>query len=281
MRLQRRSVRVEAMVSDGPVRPRRSDVAASYDRGVDAYINVWSAVIQPPARMVVAALDLSPTATVVDIGAGSGAMVSVIRVAAPGGIVIAVDASSGMLRAARDCTEARVVQADAQALPLRDGSADAALMAFVLFHLGDPHAALLEVARVLRAGATLGTVTWSSESTLGAFTVWDATLTEAGAPALPPRRVDKGLDSRDAMAETLTAAGLHPTKVWLEPLSHQWTPDTYWQMATGSGMNRMRLEALDEDVRAATLGRARQRLDTLEATDFAWAGQVVCAIAAR
>jgi ubiquinone/menaquinone biosynthesis C-methylase UbiE len=269
------------MVSDGPVRPRRSDVAASYDRGVDAYINVWSAVIQPPARMVVAALDLSSTATVVDIGAGTGAMVPVIRVAAPGGIVIAVDASSGMLRAARDRTEARVVQADAQALPLRDASADGALMAFVLFHLGDPHAALLEVARVLRAGATLGTVTWSSESTMGAFAVWDGTLTEAGAPALPPRRVDTGLDSRDSIAETLTAAGLHPTKVWLEPLSHQWTPDTYWQMATGSGLNRVRLDALDDDVRAAALGRARQRLEALDPTDFAWAGQVVCAIAAR
>jgi ubiquinone/menaquinone biosynthesis C-methylase UbiE len=269
------------MVSDTPVRPRRSDVAASYDRGVDAYMNVWSAVIQPPARMVVAGLDMSSTATVVDIGAGTGAMVPVIRAAAPGGIVIAVDASSGMLRAARDRTEARVVQADAQVLPLRDGSADAALMAFVLFHLGDPHAALLEVARVLRPGATLGTVTWSSESTVGAFAVWDRTLTEAGAPALPARRVDTGLDSRDAIAETLTAAGLHPTKVWLDPLSHQWTPETYWQLATGSGLNRVRLDALDDDVRTATLGRARQRLEALDPTDFAWTGQVVCAIAAR
>jgi hypothetical protein len=83
------------------------------------------------------------------------------------------------------------------------------------------------------------------------------------------------------MAETLTAAGLHPAKIWLEPLSHQWTPDTYWQMATGSGLNRVRLDALDEDVRAATLGRARQRLEALDPTDLAWAGQVVCAIAAR
>jgi ubiquinone/menaquinone biosynthesis C-methylase UbiE len=269
------------VTSDAPRRPCRSDVAASYDRGVDAYINVWSAVIQPPARMVVAALDLSSTASVIDIGAGTGAMVPSIRAAAPGGVVIAVDASIGMLRAARDQTEAGVVQADAQALPLRNGSADAVLMAFVLFHLSDPHAALLEAARVLRAGATLGTVTWSGESTMGAFTVWDGTLTEAGAPALAPRRVDTGLESRDAMAETLTAAGLHPTKIWLEPLSHQWTPDTYWQMATGSGLNRVRLDALDEDVRAATLGRARQRLEALDPTDFAWAGQVVCAIAAR
>jgi hypothetical protein len=43
----------------------------------------------------------------------------------------------------------------------------------------------------------------------------------------------------------------------------------------------VRLDALDEDVRAATLGRARQRLEALDPTDFAWAGQVVCTIAAR
>jgi hypothetical protein len=52
-------------------------------------------------------------------------------------------------------------------------------------------------------------------------------------------------------------------------------------MATGSGLNRVRLDALDEDERSATLERARQRLEVLDPTDFAWAGQVVCAIAAR
>jgi hypothetical protein len=42
-------------------------------RGVDGYVNVWSAVILPAARVVVAALDLKPRASVIDIGAGTGA----------------------------------------------------------------------------------------------------------------------------------------------------------------------------------------------------------------
>ena len=279
--MQRGPVRVGTTNTDGVVRPRRTDVAASYDRGVDAYVNIWSAVIQPPAKAVVAALDLPSRATVVDIGAGSGAMVPEIVRAAPAGVVIAVDASIEMLRAASERTQALMAHADALALPLRDESVDAALFAFVLFHLSDPLAALVEAARVLRAGGKLGTVTWSSESTMRAFTVWDQTLADAGAPGLRPRRVDTGLDSPEAVATALTAAGLEPLKTWRAPLAHQWTADTYWRLAAGSGVNRVRLDALDVATRAATLQRARQRLDSLDPADFAWTGEVVCAVAVR
>jgi ubiquinone/menaquinone biosynthesis C-methylase UbiE len=262
-------------------RPVRTEVAASYDRGVEGYVNVWSAVILPPARAVVAALNLSRTATVVDVGAGSGALVPSIRQAAPDGVVIAVDASFEMLRAARDRTDAQAAQVDALALPLREASADAVLLAFVLFHLSDPGQALSETARVLRAGGTVGTVTWANESTLPAYTVWDQTLTDAGALPLSARRVDTGLDSPQAMTDILSAAGFHPTRVWTEALSHQWTPETYWQLATGSGLNRLRLETLDNETRADTLTVARQRLAALIPPDFAWTGSVVCAVASK
>jgi ubiquinone/menaquinone biosynthesis C-methylase UbiE len=270
------------MSTDAPLmRPARADVAASYDRGVDAYVNTWSAVIQPPAKAVVAALDLSVTATVVDIGAGSGAMVQAIRRAALKGRVVAIDASVEMLRAARERTGVNAVHADTLTLPVRDACTDGALLAFVLFHLADPHAALIETARVLRSGGRVGTVTWSTESTMRAFTVWDSTLTEAGAPGLTARRVDAGLDNCDAVTQTLARAGLNPERVWLEPLRRQWTLDTYWQMATGSGLNRLRLDQLDYAARADTLTRARRRLQNLEAADFAWRGEVVCAVATR
>jgi ubiquinone/menaquinone biosynthesis C-methylase UbiE len=262
-------------------RPVRTDVAASYDRGVEGYVNVWSAVILPPAQTVVAALELAPTAIVVDVGAGSGALVPSIRHAAPDGTVIAVDASLEMLRAARDRTDALVAHADALALPVRAASADAVLLAFVLFHLNDPGQALAEAARTLRAGGVVGTVTWANESALAAYTVWDQTLTEAGALPLSPRRFDTGLDSPQAMTDILNAAGFHPTRIWTQALSHDWTPDTYWQLATGSGLNRIRLEALDDETRAATLTLARERLAALRPDDFAWTGTVVCSVATR
>jgi SAM-dependent methyltransferase len=262
-------------------RPVRRDVAAGYDRGVDGYVNVWSAVILPPAQAVVGALHLARSALVVDVGTGSGAVVPAIRQAAPDGAVIGFDASIEMLRVARARTDAPVAHADALALPVRDGSADAVLLAFMLFHVNDPGRALAEAARILRAGGTIGTVTWATESTPPAYTVVDQTLRAAGAPAPALRRVDTGLDTPQAMADTLTADGFQPTRVWSQSLSHQWTPDTYWRLATGSGVNRLRLEALDERTRAQALARIRQGLDGLEPDDLAWCGEVVCAVAAK
>ena len=132
---------------------------------------------------------------------------------------------------------------------------------------------------MLRPRGTVGTVTWANESALPAYSAWDRTLTEAGAPALTTRRVDTGLDSPRAIEAMLSAAGLQPMRIWTEALSHQWTQESYCQLATGSGLNRLRLEALDEPTRAKTVALARKRLDELEAKDFAWSGVVVCAVA--
>ena len=112
-----------------------------------------------------------------------------------------------------------------------------------------------------------------------AYNVWDEALTEGGAPPVPGGRVDTGLDSPDAMEALLSATGFAPARVWIEPLTHQWTPDTYFQLATGSGMNRQRLDVLDEGARAETLDVARSRLSSLEPEDLVWSGDVVCAVA--
>ncbi|TML87951.1 MAG: class I SAM-dependent methyltransferase [Actinobacteria bacterium] len=270
------------MATDAAItRPMRADCAAAYDRGVDGYINVWSAVILPPAEAVVAALDLQPGARVVDVGAGTGALVPTISAHARGSQVVALDASIEMLRAAKDRTDASVVHADALTLPIRSNCAHAVLMAYVLFHLKDPKRGLAEAHRVLRSGGTIGTVTWKSEATLPVDAIWTETLTEAGAPPLPPRRVDTGLDSADAVTDLLTDTGFQPRRIWLERLQHQWTADTYWQLVTGSGLNRLRLDVLDDPVRAETLTRAQQRLASLAPDDFAWSGEVVCAVATR
>jgi hypothetical protein len=61
--------------------------------------------------------------------------------------------------------------------------------------------------------------------------------------------------------------------------SHQWTPDTYFQLATGSGTNRLRLDVLYERTRADTLDLARSRPSSLEPKDLVWSGDVVCAVA--
>jgi hypothetical protein len=77
-------------------RPRRADVADSYDRGADAYEALWSPVILPPAAALVRHLGLTGRCVVAEVGAGTGALLSLIRSAAPDVRVVALDASAGM-----------------------------------------------------------------------------------------------------------------------------------------------------------------------------------------
>jgi SAM-dependent methyltransferase len=261
--------------------PRRRDVAAGYDLGVDAYVSLWSPVILPPARNLIRRLDLGPSRRVLDVGAGTGALIPSIRGNGPHAAVIAVDASAGMLRATRGHTNAPAAQADAMALPIADATVDAVVLAYVLFHLSHPSAALADAARVLRPGGRVGTITWSREALTTAHAIWEDTLARSGVPPSPPRRNDTGLDAADALAERLDAAGLRTTEVWREQLGHRWDPDTFWRLVTGSGQNRQRLDGVDDTTRQRAFTQARRRLASLVPDDYQWTGEVTCAVATR
>ena len=260
-------------------RPRRSEVTAAYDLGVDAYVALWSPVILPAAQALLAALDPGPGARVLDVGTGSGALVSSIRAAAADVTVVGLDASAGMLRRCRSDTGIPAVCCDAQSLPIRDAAFDVVILAFVLFHLGDPAQALAEAARVLTTGGHVGTATWARDGSMEADTVWDETLTEAGAPPLPASRVDAVLDSEDAIGRLLACAGLRAARIWREPLRHRWDLSTYYRFATGAGRNRQRLQQLDTGTRSQVLQRALNRLRALDPDAFAWSGEAICAVA--
>src|SRR5262249_38216074 len=54
--------------------PRRADVVAGYDLGVEPYEDLWSPVILPAGAELVPWLGLEPDSVVVDVGAGTGAL---------------------------------------------------------------------------------------------------------------------------------------------------------------------------------------------------------------
>jgi SAM-dependent methyltransferase len=96
---------------------------------------------------------------VLDAGCGTGRALPVLRDAVgPTGTVLGLDLTAEMLRVARSrawAAVARLLLADAGALPLRDASVDAVFAAGLLSHLPDPTAALRELARVTRPGGRL------------------------------------------------------------------------------------------------------------------------------
>ncbi|MGF1432249.1 methyltransferase domain-containing protein [Kitasatospora sp. LaBMicrA B282] len=97
----------------------------------------------------------APGATVLELGAGPGAVTRRLRAALPAGTrLIAADIDADLLaHAAGPAVELLV--ADGADLPLPDASVDFVLLRYVLQHVPDPAAVLAEVLRVLRPGGTV------------------------------------------------------------------------------------------------------------------------------
>lgn len=108
-------------------------------------------------------LELTGRETVIDVCTGT-ADVALEAVRQPGGArqVLGIDLAAAMLAlgrskiaAAREAGRIALVRADATRLPARDGSADAATVAFGIRNVEHPEAACRELARVLRPGGRL------------------------------------------------------------------------------------------------------------------------------
>jgi len=85
--------------------------------------------------------------TVADVGCGNGRYLATLSARGHRGLVVGVDLSVGMLRAAGT---GALVAGDAAALPLRSGSVDVALAMHMLYHVPDPATAVRELRRVTR-----------------------------------------------------------------------------------------------------------------------------------
>jgi len=100
------------------------------------------------ARVTIAAVaDQLRGATVVDVGAGTGALCRALRAA--GAIPVAVDMAPDMLRMVGDAA-ALSVTADMCALPFADAGTDAAVSGFAISHIEAPELALAEMRRAVR-----------------------------------------------------------------------------------------------------------------------------------
>jgi demethylmenaquinone methyltransferase/2-methoxy-6-polyprenyl-1,4-benzoquinol methylase len=111
-------------------------------------------------KKTVAAMNLSPGATALDLATGTGDLAIAISRSHPDVKVLATDPSRGMLDVAVEKGrpfDGRISFAvgDAQAIDLPDGSVDAVSMGFGIRNVPDRPRALREMARVTRAGGRI------------------------------------------------------------------------------------------------------------------------------
>lgn len=129
-------------------------VALLYDN-TQAVLRKLLPAFRPPIEW----LNIPTGGVVLDVGCGPASVTALLaRATGPDGLALGLDFSEAMLaRAVRAESEPQIafMRADAQRLPLRDETVDAAVSIAVLQLIPDPTAALVEMARVLQPGGRL------------------------------------------------------------------------------------------------------------------------------
>jgi SAM-dependent methyltransferase len=124
------------------------------------YIGRWSRLV---ARKFIASLDISSSATWLDVGCGTGILSQTILDVASPQTVLGIDSSEGYIDYAFSHIHNPHVSfrlGDAQALPVESASYDAAVSGLVLNFVAKPNQMLSEMIRAVCKGGTIAVYVW-------------------------------------------------------------------------------------------------------------------------
>jgi ubiquinone/menaquinone biosynthesis C-methylase UbiE len=141
--------------------------AARYTSAAAAqrYDSRWPRYIRESLRHTFDRIDLQPGQRLLDVGCGTGQLLAGAHAHTPDAILTGIDPSRSMLGVARRRVPDSValLQASAEAVPVRSGSVDWLVMTSVLNRVHDPVATRRECRRVLRPGGTLVLTDWCDD----------------------------------------------------------------------------------------------------------------------
>lgn len=256
---------------------QKSVLSADYDASAVGYEQHWGPVLEGLAKRFINELPLSVAERILDVGAGSGALLRHL-LATTSALVVGVDRSHGML--ALGPASALKTVMDAERLAFQRKSFDAAFAMFMVFHLPNPVAGLCEIRRVLKDGGTIAFTSWGdSDPDFRAFEVFDEVLDRHG--AAEGRRLYERYDLSDTPQKCrllLERSGFDVVAVRAERMAHRWTIDHLLGMRTRMGYGRLRWESLDEEEQAAALEEGREALAQLDPREMVLRDEVIYCI---
>ncbi len=241
----------------------------------DEYARFWSPVIEPMGLRLLEMLPLGLAWRIVDIGCGTGNLISKIVAAAPNARSLGLDRAANILSAASK-SGVPLVLADGCRLPLRNSSFDVAVMAFALFKFPSPLAGLTEAKRVLRPGGVLGITIWAGDThVLPGDEIWEEVLVDV------PRSPDESdrledLNEIEKLRGVLESAGITGSDIHSETFERTWTPESLFALKSEL-THRARLVRLPVDEREKRLAQVRAYLAGMTPSSFIWRPSILFA----
>jgi len=255
-------------------------IARHYSSEAEAYRDLWAPVLVGLARWLLDELPLAEARRILDLGCGVGALLPHLHKAAPRALIVGLDRTEAMVTLGpRDFP---LLVGDAAELPFADGSLDAVVMAFMLFHLPRPTAGLAEAWRVLRPGGWIGLLTWGTERESRAWTRWVEELDAAGAAEVTEQLSWHELvNTPQKVNRELEAAGFTVAVSRVESFVQRPTCAEFVARRTSLGWCGHRWASLEQERRQALLERACRRLEELSPEDFEGRSEVIITVAER
>jgi SAM-dependent methyltransferase len=136
-------------------------MSASFEVPADAYDRFMGRYSRHLSAQLADLAAIRAGQSVLDVGAGPGALTAELVARVGASAVAAVDPSEAFVGALRArLPGVQVERAAAEELPFATGEFDAALAQLVVHFMADPVAGLREMARVTRAGGTVAACVW-------------------------------------------------------------------------------------------------------------------------
>jgi len=202
---------------------------AAYQR----FMGRWSARL---ARSFIRFAGVDDGQRVLDVGCGTGSLSHALLSAGREIRVVGVDPVPAYVSFARQAvgdSRAEFQTSGVEALPFPDAAFDAALALLVLQEVADPGSAILEMARVARAGGRVAACQWDFHDGLPMQSIfWGAAETLAPAEVARRRAGDNAIKRAGVheLAELWTRAGLRDVRTARLELAMRFGSfDDYWQ----------------------------------------------------